>query len=115
MDVNEDLFGFLSTQVLLDVLQHLKSPLLRSATLEYIGYSVLYIVSYLAAKAMATAKATATATATATAKATATATVTATATATVTAMAMAMAMAMLKMDENVNLRLERHVNRALFY
>ena len=91
MDVNEDLFGFLSTQVLLDVLQHLKSPLLRSATLEYIGYSVLYIVSYLAAKAMATAKAKATATATAT------------------------AMAMLKMDENVHLRLERHVNRALFY
>ena len=30
------------------------------------------------------------------------------------AMAMAMAMAMLKMDENVNLRLERHVNRAFF-
>ena len=27
---------------------------------------------------------------------------------------MAMAMAMLKMDENVNLGLERHVNRALF-
>ena len=26
-----------------------------------------------------------------------------------------MAMAMLKMDENVNVRLERHVNLALFY
>ena len=38
-----------------------------------------------------------------------------TATATVTAMAMAMAMAMLKIDENVNLRLERHVNLAVFY
>ena len=52
-----------------------------------------------------------TATATATAMATATATVTAKSTAT----AMAMVMVMLKMDENVNLRLERHVNRALFY
>ena len=30
-------------------------------------------------------------------------------------MAMAMAMAMLKMDENVNLGSERHVNLALFY
>ena len=30
-------------------------------------------------------------------------------------MAMAMAMAMLKMDKNVYLQLERHVNRALFY
>ena len=49
------------------------------ATPEYIGYSVKYIVSYLAATAMA------------------------------------MAMAMLKIDENVNLRLELHVNRALFY
>ena len=29
-------------------------------------------------------------------------------------MGMAMAMAMLKMDENVNLRFERHVKRALF-
>ena len=28
---------------------------------------------------------------------------------------MAMAIAMLKMDENVNLGLERHVKRALFY
>ena len=36
-------------------------------------------------------------------------------TATETATEMAMAIAMLKMDENVNLRLERHVNRALFY
>ena len=35
-------------------------------------------------------------------------------TATVTA-AMAMVMVMLNMGENVNLRLKRHVNRALFY
>ena len=46
---------------------------------------------------------------------TATATATATVTAKSTATAMAMVMVMLKMDENVNLRLERHVNRALFY
>ena len=32
-----------------------------------------------------------------------------------TVTAMAMAMAMLKIDENVNLRLERHVNLAVFY
>ena len=32
-----------------------------------------------------------------------------------TAMARAMAMLLLKMDENVNLRLERHVNRAFFF
>ena len=32
-----------------------------------------------------------------------------------TATAMAMVMVMLKMDENVNLRLERHVNRAFFF
>ena len=31
-----------------------------------------------------------------------------------TAMARAVAMLLLKMDENVNLRLERHVNRAFF-
>ena len=42
-------------------------------------------------------------------------TATATVTATVTVTAMAMAMAMLKIDENVNLRLERHVNLAVFY
>ena len=46
---------------------------------------------------------------------TATATATATVTAKSTATAMAMVMVMLKMDENVNLRLERDVNRALFY
>ena len=44
-----------------------------------------------------------------------TATATATATVTAKSTATAMAMVMLKMDENVNLRLERHVNRALFY
>ena len=44
-----------------------------------------------------------------------TATATATVTAKSTATAMAMVMVMLKMDKNVNLRLERHVNRALFY
>ena len=54
-------------------------PQQLGATHEYIGYSVKYIVSYLAATAMA------------------------------------MAMAMLKVDENVNLPLELHVNRALFY
>ena len=32
-----------------------------------------------------------------------------------TAMARSMAMLLLKMDENVNLRLERHVNRAFFF
>ena len=32
-----------------------------------------------------------------------------------TAMARAVAMLLLKMDENVNLRLERHVNRAFFF
>ena len=47
--------------------------------------------------------------------ATATAMALATATAPATAMARAVAMLLLKMDENVNLRLERHVNRALFY
>ena len=40
MDASEDPFSFLSTQFLLDALKHLKSPLLRSATPEYIGYSV---------------------------------------------------------------------------
>ena len=49
-------------------------PQQLGATPEYIGYSVKYIVSYLAATAMA------------------------------------MAMAMFKIDENVNLRLELHVN-----
>ena len=57
------------------------------------------------------------ATAMATAMATATGTATATDMALATAMAPATAMAMLllKMDENANLRLERHVNRAFFY
>ena len=54
-------------------------------------------------------------TVTATAMATATATGTAAATATTMAMARAVAMLLLKMDENVNLRLERHVNRAFFF
>ena len=57
--------------------------------------------------AMATAKATATAPAMAMA--------TATVMATATAMVRAVAMSLLKMNENVNLLLERHVNRALFY
>ena len=39
----------------------------------------------------------------------------ATAMAPATAMARAVAMFLLKMDENVNLRLERHVNRAFFF
>ena len=47
--------------------------------------------------------------------ATAMATATGTAMAPATAMARAVAILLLKMDENVNLRLERHVNRALFY
>ena len=67
------------------------------------------------ATAMATAKATAMATATATAKATAAATATAMALATAMAPATAMAILLLKMDENVNLRLERHVNRAFLF
>ena len=50
-----------------------------------------------------------------TAMATATATALATAMAPAAAMARAVAMLLLKMDENVNLRLERHVNRALCY
>ena len=58
--------------------------------------------------------ATAMATATAAAAATAAATALATAMAPATAMARAVAMLLLKMDENVNLRLERHVNRAFF-
>ena len=45
----------------------------------------------------------------------ATAMATATATATATALARAVAMLLLKMGENVHLRLERHVNRALIY
>ena len=52
---------------------------------------------------------------TAMATATATATALATAMAPAAAMARAVAMLLLKMDENVNLRLERHVNRAFFY
>ena len=58
--------------------------------------------------------ATAMATGTATATATATAMALATAMAPATAMARAVAMLLLKMDENVNLRLERHFNRAFF-
>ena len=58
---------------------------------------------------MATAMATATGTATGTAMALTTAMAPA------TAMARAVAMLLLKMDENVNLRLERHVNRAFFF
>ena len=50
-----------------------------------------------------------------TAMATATATALATAMAPAAAMARAVAMLLLKMDENVNLRLERHVNRAFFF
>ena len=42
------------------------------------------------------------------------ATAAATATATATAKVTATATAMLKMDENVNIRLQRHVNRYLF-
>ena len=61
------------------------------------------------ATAMATAKATATGTATGTAMALVTAMAPA------TAMARAVAMLLLKMDENVNLRLEPHVNRAFFF
>ena len=57
---------------------------------------------------------TVTATAMATATGTATAMALATAMAPATAMARAVAMFLLKMDENVNLRLERHVNRAFF-
>ena len=78
---------------------------MTGATPEYIGYSIKYIVSYLAVTAtvMATAMATATATATALAKAMAPAT------------ARAVAMLLLKMGENVHLRLEPHVNRALIY
>ena len=56
-----------------------------------------------------------TAMATAIATATATATALATAMAPAAAMARAVAMLLLKMDENVNLRLERHVNRAFFF
>ena len=52
--------------------------------------------------------------ATAMATATAAATALATAMAPATAMARAVAMLLLKMDENVNLRLEGHVNRAFF-
>ena len=51
----------------------------------------------------------------ATGTATATAMALATAMAPATAMARAVAMLLLKMDENVNLRLERHFNRAFFY
>ena len=57
----------------------------------------------------------ATAMATTTAAATALATALATAMAPAAAMARAVAMLLLKMDENVNLRLERHVNRAFFF
>ena len=64
---------------------------------------------------MATVMVTAMATAMATATATATATALATAMAPAAAMARAVAMLLLKMDENVNLRLERHVNRAFFF
>ena len=56
-----------------------------------------------------------TAMATAMATATATATALATAMAPAAAMARAVAMLLLKMDENVNLRLERHVNRPFFF
>ena len=80
---------------------------MTSATPEYIGYSVKYIVSYLAVTATVMATGTATATATATALATEMAPA--------TAMARAVAMLLLKMGKNVNLRLERHVNRALIY
>ena len=76
---------------------------MTSATPEYIGYSVKYIVSYLAVTATVMATGTATATALATEMAPA------------TAMARAVAMLLLKMGKNVNLRLERHVNRALIY
>ena len=65
--------------------------------------------------AMATATAAAAATAAATALATAAATALATEMAPATAMARAVAMLLLKIDENVNLRLERHVNRAFFF
>ena len=58
---------------------------------------------------------TVTATAMATAMGTATAMALATAMAPATAMARAVAILLLKMDENVNLRLERHVNRAFFF
>ena len=58
---------------------------------------------------MATAMATATGTATGTAMALTTAMAPA------TAMARAVAMLLLKMDENVYLRLERHVNRFFFF
>ena len=66
---------------------------------------------------MVTAMATATGTAMATAMAVATAMAPATAMARAVARAMARAVVMLllKMDENVNLRLERHVNRAFFF
>ena len=76
---------------------------MTSATPEYIGYSEKYIVSYLAVTATVMATGTATATALATSMAPA------------TAMARAVAMLLLKMGKNVNLRLERHVNRALIY
>ena len=55
------------------------------------------------------------ATAMATATATATAMALATAMAPATAMARAVAMLLFKVDENVNLRLERHVNRGFFF
>ena len=54
-------------------------------------------------------------TATVMATGTATATALATSMAPATAMARAVAMLLLKMGKNVNLRLERHVNRALIY
>ena len=56
-----------------------------------------------------------TAMATAMATATATATALATAMAPAAAMARAVAMLLLKMDENVNLQLERHVNGAFSF
>ena len=62
------------------------------------------------ATVMVTAMATAMATAT-----TALATASSTAMAPAAAIAGAVAMLLLKMDENVNLRLERHVNRAFFF
>ena len=62
-----------------------------------------------------TATATATAMATATGTATGTAMALTTAMAPATAMARAVAMLLLKMDENVYLRLERHVNRFFFF
>ena len=67
------------------------------------------------AMATATGTAMATAMAVATAMAPATAMAVATAMAPATAMARAVVMLLLKMDENVNLRLERHVNRAFFF